>query len=411
MAGGIEYSVVKLKHLPIYFVSSKTADFSVVICQPSTRISLHLTTKKKLSPPHVKHSARRRHLPLYTRIEYAYSLVGRNHSWIVLLLSAILPAQFIAPPSSHRPSITRQLNTMLSFLLRLMTFYMSLAVLAFTAAVAISSWHLIPDNSFFHIPRDEHLVATNESTHSLLRGKKRFHPSVLRQMTAMSSKSGLIEYQPSNQFTITLHVFLVDTTVLMDDQSRSIFEATALNFIVDNIGKIDLALRSISDVKVVDQRLTWKRLETRSTTGIDVSFDADATVPGSVEELQLEAAIQLLFDSPKAKAFRRKFDLALLGGPSDEPGTTSEFPLGPVPLGITITAAGCISFILILCLGAYHVNKKEKEERNLSIISTVEADNKAVAGDQKAVQGQHTFPIQQAIVRLDDNVSSSSYVT
>jgi hypothetical protein len=197
----------------------------------------------------------------------------------------------------------------------------------------------------------------------------------------------------------------------MDDQGRNIFEATALNFIVDNIGKIDLPIRSISDIKVVDQRLTWTRLETRSTTGIDVSFDADATVSGSVEELQLEAAIQLLFDSPKAKAFRRKFDLALLGGPSDEPGTTSEFPLGPVPLGITITAAGCISFILILCLGAYHVNKKETEERNLSIISTVEADNKAVAGDQKAVQGQHTFPIQQAIVRLDDNVSSSSYVT
>ena len=293
-----------------------------------------------------------------------------------------------------------------------MTFYVSLAILAFTAAIAISSWQPFPD-SLFHLPRDEHLVATNESTpHSLLRGTNAaFHPPVLRQMTAESSKPGLIEYQPSNQFTITLHVFLVDTAALMDDQSRNIFEATALNFIVDNIGKLDLPLRSISDIKVVDQRLTWTRLEGESTTGIDVSFDADATVSDSVEELQLEAAIQLLFDS-KGKAFRRRYDLALLGGPSDEPETTSEsisLEAMRVPLGLSITAAGALSFIVILCVGAYHVNKKETEERNLSMISTIEADNKAVAGDQKAVQGQHTFPIQQAIVRLDDNVSSSSY--
>ncbi|KAL7531011.1 hypothetical protein ACHAXR_003806 [Thalassiosira sp. AJA248-18] len=201
---------------------------------------------------------------------------------------------------------------------------------------------------------------------------------------------GLIEYEPK-QYTIELQVFLLDTSMLMDDQSRRIFELTALNFIIDDIDQIDLSISAISGIKVVDQRLTWSRLvEGKSTTGVEVYFDADATVSGDVTRHQCERALQVLFGS-KANKFRKAFNDALYGESTEELKSPTEFSLEPmrVPLGLAAIAAGCVSFVAILIMSVRYVNKKEMEEQKDLSKTSIAEDNDIAA------HGQRSFPVQE----------------
>lgn len=205
----------------------------------------------------------------------------------------------------------------------------------------------------------------------------------------------LITYQPTRytSYTISLRVFLLDTSELMDVATRSTFELAALQFIVDEMDqRNDISIESISDVGVVNQKLTWSRVvEGKSTTGIEVYFDVEATVSGDVEKQQVERAVQLLFDT-NARSFRSEFHFALRGeATSEAPETTTEL-LEPIryELGLASIAAGCIGFVTILVVSGCYVTKKEKEEgKDLSKTSIVDAND-------NQVRVREGFPIQQA---------------
>ncbi|KAL9188291.1 hypothetical protein ACHAXT_006669 [Thalassiosira profunda] len=171
-------------------------------------------------------------------------------------------------------------------------------------------------------------------------------------------------------------------------------------------------VESISDVTVVDQKLTWSRLVNgQSATGIEVYFTVKATVSGDVEQQELESTLQSLFDN-NSRAFRRAFNLALRGEPpagngDEEPDSVIE-ELKPiqVPLGLSAIAAGCIGLVAILFACTRHANRVESDEaKEMSKTSIVEVND-------TPAQEKEAYPVQQATtgrrVAYEDSSDSSS---
>ena len=199
-------------------------------------------------------------------------------------------------------------------------------------------------------------LAIDTSTASLRGGNTKTSEINFRkldQMPANTSALDLIEYQSALKYTVSLKVFLPDTSMLMDEESRQAFELAALTFIINRVNQIEVPIKVIGNINVVDQRLTWSRLvDGKSATGVEVYFEVDSTVPEDVKKSECEEALQVLFDL-KAKDFQKAFNLALYGERPEElePPTTS-FSLEPVrkPLGLGLTAVGCIRYVsTLLC--------------------------------------------------------------
>ena len=135
----------------------------------------------------------------------------------------------------------------------------------------------------------------------LLRGMKpaTSHPGSrtvrkTNEMLPTDDVFGIIEFRSDVQYTVSLKVFLLDMAMLMDDESRRTFELTALKFIAR--GDFNVPLKSIGEIVVLDQRLTWSRLvDGKSSTGLEIYFQADATV---TDEVSLEQAEQAYTKAP-----------------------------------------------------------------------------------------------------------------
>jgi hypothetical protein len=137
----------------------------------------------------------------------------------------------------------------------------------------------------------------------LLRGMKpaTSHPLYVSQTVRKTNEMlptdgivGIIEFRSDVQYTVSLKVFLLDMAMLMDDESRRTFELTALKFIAR--GDFNVPLKSIGEIVVLDQRLTWSRLvDGKSSTGLEIYFQADATV---TDEVSLEQAEQAYTKAP-----------------------------------------------------------------------------------------------------------------
>ena len=193
---------------------------------------------------------------------------------------------------------------------------------------------------------------------------------------------------------LSLKALLLDRTELLNVQSKEAFELAVLNFVAKGMDRLDTPVESISDVTVVDQKLTWSRLVNgQSATGIEVYFTAKATVSGDVEQQDLESTLQSLFDD-NSRTFRRAFNLALRGEPplsEEEPDSVIE-ELKPiqVPLGLSSIAAGCIGLVAILFACTRHANKAESDQtKEMSKTSIVE-ENDTPAKEKEA------YPVQQA---------------
>ena len=121
---------------------------------------------------------------------------------------------------------------------------------------------------------------------------------------AMSNRLLLSDY------TVSLHVFLPTLLPLMDDQSVSVFERVALEFIDDNIDDENLPIESVSNLQITDQELAWQSIfDGLTTPGIDVFFRADAVVSGDLTQNEIEESIQLVLDS-NSTIFHEMFNLA-----------------------------------------------------------------------------------------------------
>lgn len=220
---------------------------------------------------------------------------------------------------------------------------------------------------------------TSVKTTSALVAERKLNDEVLIDVDDLFD---LVEYR-SVQYTVSLQVFLNDTPVLMDDHSMKTFTAVAFEFIVQNIDSIDIPVTALSSVTVVDQKLTWSRLAAsgKSSTGLEVRFEADVTTVGDVARSQAEQAIQLLFDT-KAQAFVWAFSEAMneeemARGP--EPVATFSLTSEPmrVPLGLASSIAGCLGFIALVFVGTCYVikEKSDEEEKDLSKTSVAEENS------------------------------------
>ena len=135
---------------------------------------------------------------------------------------------------------------------------------------------------------------------------------------AMSNRLLLSDY------TVSLHVFLPTLLPLMDDQSKSIFERVALEFIDDNIDNENLPIESVSNLQITDQELAWQSIfDGLTTPGVDVFFRADAVVSGDLTQNEIEESIQMVLDS-KSTIFHEMFDIAQGGlADTDRPSSTA----------------------------------------------------------------------------------------
>jgi len=185
--------------------------------------------------------------------------------------------------------------------------------------------------------------------------------------------------------------------LLMDDQVRATFELVAHEFIPSRAYKIDVSIESIKNISVVDQRLTWSRLvDGKSSTGLDVYFEADVLSGNDETQNELELSLQMLLDS-KANAFRKSFDSALNERPGEEDqpeSSEADYSLEPIklPVGLAAIAMGCVSFIVILTVSARHLKKEIQEEKHLSETSIDIAE----VNDVVPRGLQTSYPVQEA---------------
>ena len=256
----------------------------------------------------------------------------------------------------------------------------------------------------------------------LLRGMKpaTSHPSHVsrtvrktNEMLLTDDVFGIIEFRSDVQYTVSLKVFLLDMAMLMDDESRRTFELTALKFIAR--GDFNVPLKSIGEIVVLDQRLTWSRLvDGKSSTGLEIYFQADATVTDEVSLEQTQQAIQWLFDS-ETDEFQRSFDLALEGEPMNEsePQPTTMFPLesARVTLGLASAIAGCVSFLFIVFCSACYIHKKEKEqlEEEKELSKTIDIPVSPVQQTRNVQQS--SFPVQQISSKKASFIDSDEDLT
>ena len=160
---------------------------------------------------------------------------------------------------------------------------------------------------------------------------------------AMSNRLLLSDY------TVSLHVFLPTLLPLMDDQSVSVFERVALEFIDDNIDDENLPIESVSNLQITDQELAWQSIfDGLTTPGIDVFFRADAVVSGDLTQNEIEERIQFVLDS-KSTIFLEMFNLAHGDlADTDRPSSTASPAPSMELLGLSAKPTGLVAGQLTL---------------------------------------------------------------
>jgi len=267
---------------------------------------------------------------------------------------------------------------------------MLLITLLITTTLAIAAVGCSTDTAAYYnlrtSPRQQADIKLLESLHI---HTDSVHSSPLLSARKTNEIVNLIEYQSNVEYTVSLRVFLLGRSILLNDKEKSTFELAALKFI--SSADYDIAIKSIGNIVFIEQKLTWSRLV---GAGLQVSFQGDATVPYKITQDAITQEIQGLFEL-EAESFQALFDQLLKNEESKyEPEPTVVLSLESirVPLGIASAIAGCVTLLFIIILSMCYTKKKEDDgdTKNLSKTSIVDEDKVA-----SPIPPQNSFPVQQ----------------
>eukprot|EP00984_Skeletonema_dohrnii_P004028 scaffold1378_cov149-Skeletonema_dohrnii-CCMP3373.AAC.13 len=150
--------------------------------------------------------------------------------------------------------------------------------------------------------------------------------------------------EDSTSITIPLRVFLSNTPRILEDVSK--FEQAVVDFISVNSNEASLlkdgVVRFIS-ASVLDQRLIWE--EDTSSIGLEVHFQADASVPNDIHRNKLKKATQKLLYT-RSDVFQAYLEKSPKGiAENDEAESVALTWSVPPPVGFATTAIGLCGIV------------------------------------------------------------------
>jgi len=216
----------------------------------------------------------------------------------------------------------------------------------------------------------------------------------LENLSAPGDDIQSLEFYRNQLFSPICSVFFPSEAILDEEQANH-FEAAAKNFVVENVGEINLPviILNVRDVTVVSQVLSWKRPSRRLgeglAGGLNVYFRLDISATGYATRDELESSFQELFNASN-NVFWSMINLS----------AKEEIVLDATQLTLVVVA-GCSGFVAMMFTISMFILKKKRRDTHRQNPQPVPSSAKR--------QQKEKYPLQESWQLAPKYVSLSMY--